>query len=251
MKATLSSPSLIAVIIFLILLMGGQRKIIHQYKYVVLFFLFYFIDNLAIALANHYPNLQITPNHLWEGFLLWGWSGKIYSIISILFLLYAIRSVLPFEKIGLTIRQHQGSIVPSIVVILLIALGSSAIGFLSPKGRFDPGLLLYLAILPGLNEELVYRGVLPACLDKLFHRKWDIASAKIGWSAIITTIMFGLLHGLWLNDRFELHIEIAWIRNAMFSGFIFAWLRERTGSLTMPILAHGAWDFFLFLSRMI
>ena len=251
MKAILSSLALIAMIIFLVLLMAGQMKMIHQYKYAVLYFLFYFIDNLAIALANHYLNLQITPNHLWEGFLLWGLSGKIYSIVSVLFLLCAIRSSLPFEEIGLTIRQHQGSIVPSSVIIFLIALGSSAIGALSPKGRFDLGLLLYLAILPGLNEELVYRGVLPACLDKFLPTKWDFASAKIGWSAIITTALFGLLHGLWLDDHFELHVEIVWIRNAMLSGIIFAWLKERTGSLIMPILAHGAWDFFLFLPRMI
>lgn len=251
MKAILSSLSLIAVIIFLVLLMAGRRKLIHHYKYVVLFFLFYFTDNLVIALANHYPNLQITPNHLWEGFLLWGWSGKIYSIVFILFLLHAIRSVLLFEETGLTLRQKQGSIVPSLIVILFIALGSSAIGFLSPKGKFDPSLLLYLAILPGLNEELVYRGVLPACLDRLFLGKWNIASAKIGLSAIITTVMFGLLHGLWLDDQFELHIEIVWIRNAMFSGIIFAWLKERTGSLVMSVIAHGTWDFFLFLPRMI
>ena len=251
MIALLSSLSLIALIIFLVLMIGGQRILIQHYKYVVLFFLFYFIDNLVIGLANHYPNLQITPNHLWEGFLLWGWSGKIYSIVSILFLLYAIRSFLPFEKIGLTLQQHQGSIAPSFVIIFLIALGSSVLGVLSPKGKFDPGLLLYLAILPGLNEELVYRGVMPACLDKPFPRKWDFASAKIGWSAIITSVMFGLLHGLWLDDHFELHVEIVWIRNALLSGIIFAWLRERTGSLIMPILAHGAWDFFLFLPRMI
>jgi len=165
--------------------------------------------------------------------------------------LYSIRSVLPFEEVGLTLRQHQGSIVPSLVIIFLIALGSSAIGGLSPKGKFDSGLLLYLAILPGLNEELVYRGVLPACMDKLFPKNWIFVSAKVGWSAIIATVTFGLLHGLWLDDHYKLHVEIIWIRNAVLSGFIFAWLRERTGSLIVPILAHGAWDFFLFLPRMI
>jgi membrane protease YdiL (CAAX protease family) len=124
-------------------------------------------------------------------------------------------------------------------------------GLLLTKGPFDLGLLLYLAILPGFNEELVYRGVLPAFLDRFFPKNWVLAAAKIGWGTIIPSILFGLLHGLWLDDHFELHVEIIWIRNALISGFIFAWLRERTGSLLMPIIAHGAWDFFLFLPRMI
>jgi membrane protease YdiL (CAAX protease family) len=78
-----------------------------------------------------------------------------------------------------------------------------------------------------------------------------VASARIGWAIVIPTVMFGLLHGLWLDEHFKLHLEVIWIRSALLSGFIFAWLKERTGSLIMPTLAHGTWDFFLFLPRMI
>src|SRR5574342_454288 len=246
MRAALSTQCLIGLIIFLILLITAQRKLIHRFRHVALFFLFYLVDNLAITLANHFPPLQITPNHVWEGFLFWGWSGKTYSILAILIVLHATRSLVSFEEVGLTIRQHSGSIPASLAVILLIVLYSVGLAFSSPKGEFDSGLLLYLAILPGLNEELVYRGVLPACLDRFFPKDWVLASAKTGWSTIIATMLFGLLHGMWLDDHFEFHVEMVWIRNALFSGFIFAWLRERTGSLIMPMIAHGAWDFFLF-----
>jgi uncharacterized protein len=242
---------LIGSITFLILLFAGRKKIFACSGYLVIFFLFYFIDNLAITLTNHFPGLQIVPNHTWEGFLLWGWSGKCYSIFIVLLLVYNIRSYLPLSEIGLTTRQHSGSLAPSLVVIFLIALGAFSLGVLAPRGKSDLGLLFYLAILPGLNEELVYRGVLPASLDRLFPKNWILASAKIGWGTLITTLLFGLLHGLWLDDHLDLHIEIVWIRNAFLSGLIFAWLKERTGSLLMPVIAHGAWDFFIFLPRMI
>lgn len=62
--------------------------------------------------------------------------------------------------------------------------------------------------------------------------------------------MFGLLHGLWLDSNLSFHVEVAALRNAVISGFIFAWLRVRTGSLVLPIVAHGLEDLLFFLPRM-
>jgi membrane protease YdiL (CAAX protease family) len=45
-------------------------------------------------------------------------------------------------------------------------------------------------------------------------------------------------------------VNLVALENATFSGLVFAWLRERTGSLLMPILAHGAEDVFFFAPRM-
>lgn len=251
MKSTLLTQLLIGLIAFLTLLVIGKREIIHHNRFIVIFFLFYFVDNLAIALANQFSSLQFIPNHLWGGFLICGWSGKVYSILITLILLYVFRSFLLLNEVGLSLKQSDGSLIPSAGIILIIALWSAFVGSHAPQGDFDIATLVYLAIMPGLNEEFVYRGILPACLDRLFSKNWTLASAKIGQSIVIMTMLFGLLHGLWLDDHFEIHIEIIWIRNALLSGFIFAWLRERTGSLIMPIVAHGAWDFFLFLPRMI
>jgi membrane protease YdiL (CAAX protease family) len=237
MSAVLLTQFLIGMITFLMLLIVGKRKILSQYRFVIIFFLFYFVDNLAIALANRFPGLQFIP--------------KTYSILITLALLCAFRSMLSPDEAGISLRQNTGSFVPSAGVLLAIALWSSFVGSHLPQGELSVSTLVYLAVMPGLNEELIYRGVLPACLDKIFSKNWSLAAAKVGWSTAITTVLFGLLHGLWLDDGFQSHIEVVWIRNALLSGFIFAWLRERTGSLIMPILAHGAWDFFLFLPRMI
>ncbi len=251
MKAVIATLLLIAVITLLIIIMIGRQEAIHRRKLIALFFLFYFIDNLAIVFANRFPEVQLIPNHVWNGFLICSWSGKAYSLLIVLLLLRLFRPVLNDSEAGLSVQHSQGSLLPSILIILAITLWSSFVGSQSPRGAFDPQTLLYLAVMPGLNEELVYRGILPVCLNKLFPMNWSVASAKIGWNLIIATVMFGLLHGLWLDDHFKLHLEVLWIRNAFLSGFIFAWLKDRTGSLIMPIIAHGAWDFFLFLPRML
>ena len=44
----------------------------------------------------------------------------------------------------------------------------------------------------------------------------------------------GLLHGFWLDDSFRVHIEMIAVWNTTISGFIFAWLKQATGSL-LPV----------------
>jgi hypothetical protein len=68
---------------------------------------------------------------------------------------------------GLTFRPRSGSILPSMTLLFIIGVVMFFWGNTFPKGEFDPGLL-HRAVLVGLNEELVYRGVLPACLHGRF-----------------------------------------------------------------------------------
>jgi membrane protease YdiL (CAAX protease family) len=100
--------------------------------------------------------------------------------------------------------------------------------------------------MPGLNEEIVYRGILGTD-DHPGNLKHEGLSVGI----IVTSLLFGLLHGFWLDKNLAVHIEMIALRNATISGLIFAWLRVRTGSLVMPILAHGLEDSLFFLPRMV
>jgi hypothetical protein len=216
-----------------------------------LFFAAYFLNNLAITLTNRLPGLQILPNHVWEGFLVCSWSGKLYSILVIVMLTFLCQSVLSKESVGLTLRQSEGSLLPATLVVLGLAAWALAVGFCSPKGQFDFKTLFYLAVMPGLNEELVYRGYLLAILNRLMPEKVTLFKAPIGWGVLVTSLLFGLLHGLWLDNSLAIHINGIALRNATLSAFIFAWLRERTGSLLVPIAAHGIEDVLFFLPRMI
>lgn len=73
----------------------------------------------------------------------------------------------------------------------------------------------------------------------------------MGCGVLVTSLLFGLLHGIWIDKNMSIQVDLIGLRNAILSGFIFAWLRERTGSLLTPIIAHGLEDMFFFLPRMI
>ncbi len=250
MAATFLTQICIALFVFLSLVVIQRKDIFNQGLQLALFFAVYFADNLLIVLTNRFSSLQMIPSHVWEGFLVCGWSGKLYSIIFAFMLLFLCRKILTKEEVGLTFHQNFGSILPTCLVILALAAWALYVGISSPKGKLDLQTLIYLAVMPGLNEELIYRGYLLGILDRRIPAKFSIFSAPTGWGVIITSVLFGLLHGFWLDSNLSVHIEVIALRNATISGLIFAWIRVRTGSLLMPVIAHGVEDVLFFLPRM-
>ena len=250
MAALILTQICIALLGLILLIRISGRRLSTYRPLLVLFFVVFFADNILIALANRFSNLQLIPNHVWEGFLVCGWSGKLYSILFAIVLFYLCRKVLTNEDAGLILRQNPGSFLHAGAVMFALSVWAWWVGIHSPKGEPDLQTLLYLAIMPGLNEEVVYRGILLGSLDKIMPARRIFLAAPIGWGVITTSLMFGLLHGLWLDSNLSFHVEVAALRNAVISGFIFAWLRVRTGSLVLPIVAHGLEDLLFFLPRM-
>jgi CAAX protease family protein len=251
MKAALLSQVVIALLILGIIVLVGMRRAVTNPRLIGLFFAISLLDNLIIVTTNQFPQLQFVPNGTWQEWLVWGWSGKLYSVIACLIVATLIRSVLSRQDLGLTLRQNPGSLKPALLVLVLMGVWSAFIGMSYPEGPFDSGMLLYMAILPGMNEELVYRGLLLGTLDRVFRKSWIVFGGNLGWGAIITSLLFGLLHGFWFDAHLGLHIDFMAVVFPGALGFVDAWLRERTGSLLMPILTHGVEDFLIFLFRML
>lgn len=251
MIETLLTIISIALIILALLILVQRKGVFTHPALLALFFAVFLIDNLIIALADRFSNLQLIPNRIWEGFLICGWSGKLYSVVCMMLLLYLTRGMLGKNDVGLTFHHNPGSILPACLVASFLAAWAFLVGISSPKGKFDLPTLAYLAIMPGLNEELVYRGVLLGILVKMFPGNLKLLGAPFGLGIIVTSLLFGLLHGFWLDNNLAVHIEWIALRNAAISGLVFAWLRARTGSLVMPLMAHGLEDFLFFLPRMV
>lgn len=94
------------------------------------------------------------------------------------------------------------------------------------------------AVLVGaVLEEIVFRGVLLALLDRALPQRWRIAGAYIGWGGVAMTIAFVALHGL----------RPGLLLGVVPAALLYLWLRERTGSLLAPIAAHLAWNLSVLL----
>jgi len=242
-----------SVFIFIILLsfLIDYKKSIKYWYILLLIFIIGFADNLFNDMIISYPFTQIVKSNIWNNYLYCNWSSKIYSIAFALILLFLLKNIITPHEIGFRIKQNNNSIIFSLIVILCFFIIASTIGILSKKGPFDVKTLLFLLILPGLNEEIIYRGFLLGLLNKIFDRNFKLLRTNFGWGAILISVAFGLLHGFNISSNYKLQFDYATIILTGSYGFIYAFVRERSGSLVFPIIAHSSADFFNILFRMI
>jgi membrane protease YdiL (CAAX protease family) len=227
------------------------RKSIKYWYILLLFFVIGFVDNAFNTITMTYPNTQLIKSHIFNNSLYFNWSAKLYSIVFALLLLIPLKNIITPSEIGLRLRQNDKSIKFSLIFILIFFLVASSIGLLSGKTSLDRETLLFTAIMPGLNEELIYRGLLLGLLNKIFERKYRLFKTNFGWGAIVTSLIFGILHGFQLGDNFQLQFDFFTIIISGIYGFIYALIKQRSGSLVFPVIAHSTVDFFNFFFRMI
>ena len=164
----------------------------------------------------------------------WNWSGKILALAVTLAI--AALPMFGWRKAGITLRQEQlrGALAATGVLVVLYAALAWAMG----AGGGDGETLAYQLTMPGLEEEIFYRGLFLLALDRAFTARVKVGGAALGWSLLLCSLVFGLIHGLGVRDG-------AWSFNLMafalpFIGSIPAvWLRAKTGSVVLPIVLHN------------
>lgn len=142
----------------------------------------------------------------------WNWGGKFASVLYWVLLLGLLLRLKPgFQPAdaGITLRQRPGSLRPVLwamagFIILQVVL-----------------TLLFQALMPGLDEEPLFRGLL-------------------------LVMLFGLVHGI-VYQGGEWRVSLLSIALTGFYGLVLLWMRERSGSLLMPIITHNAVNLTAFL----
>jgi membrane protease YdiL (CAAX protease family) len=190
-------------------------------------------DGLLLALPLVFP--AIRP----AGFD-YNWGGKILSLVLGLACVYVMRIVTATEA-GLTWTQRPGSMRPASIAVGAILLVELALFWL----MMDPIVPnvedhLFQLTLPGLSEELMFRGVLLALVDRAAPPRLRILGAEMGWGAVATSVLFGAVHSVSLASDWT--VTLNWMAGLLpfVGGFVFVWLRARTGSLVWPIVLHNA-----------
>jgi len=174
--------------------------------------------------------------------LKWNWVGKIAAIATSLLLL-ATLPMLSGTTVGLTWRQRPRSLGPALVVTALLCLFSWAVEAWAADGTdTSPERLLYQATMPGLDEELFMRGILLSLFVQGFGRSRERLGASFGLAEAAVTFLFAAGHGLRIADGAIMFDPLVFVVTGLL-GAGFAWLRQRTGSLVVPIFAHNLINF--------
>ena len=103
-------------------------------------------------------------------------------------------------------------------------------------------LFINLAVAAPIVEELFFRGYL---LDKLRNHYSDLISV------LITSILFGFIHWSPYADYLSGSSDFSRVPTTLFGGFLYGFLRIKTGSIWPSIICHSIWNsaifFLLFL----
>ncbi|MEO6453465.1 MAG: CPBP family intramembrane glutamic endopeptidase [Ginsengibacter sp.] len=171
----------------------------------------------------------------------WNWGGKTISLIIALIFIFSYKPIAP-RQFGLTTKIETKNARP----ILLICTGYSLIRLIlyltmtKEAGTFHIEAILYQATMPGIVEEVIFRGILLRLLNQAFvNPKWIFANVTFGWAAIITSLLFGLTHSTYFDNNYHIHFDFLNILRLTFDGFLFALLVEKTKSLIPSILFHN------------
>jgi membrane protease YdiL (CAAX protease family) len=115
-------------------------------------------------------------------------------------------------------------------------------------------LFLNYAVFVGFGEEILYRGYMQSRLNEVFGHPFRFFGVSFGWGALITNLLFGLMHVGIIRWILGVNYDVTWAWGlwTIFGGMVFSFVREKTGSILAPALLHGlpqaiAWVAMLFL----
>ena len=116
-------------------------------------------------------------------------------------------------------------------IIALGLLACFALNAISGMAARVVHTLVFVAFM----EEFFFRGYLQSRLNDAFGRPFHIAGVDMGAGLFLSAACFGLLHPLSSIDS----LPWPWALWTGVGGLLFGYLREKTGSVVAPTVAHG------------
>lgn len=234
----LLEPILHLVIILPLLLIFMKERTKENYLRVLSIVGCYFIYYFALTLQYHFDCFNIIGGS-------WNWDGKIYGIACGIAIYFIFRRQFN-ENNFFTLKQNKEglkSALKFVVAILAIAI----LGGVVNEKEFNLETLLFQISMPGIDEEIMYRGVLLGLMCSALR------AGGAAWrnpAIIINAVLFGLVHSLTLGDGALQFNSVNFIWTAIL-GYSFGYITIKTRSILIPMLTHNLYNFTLNLLAMI
>lgn len=234
----LLEPILHLVVILPLLLIFMKERTTKNYLRVLCIVGCYLIYYFALTLQYHFDCFNIIDGS-------WNWDGKIYGIVCGIAMYFIFRRQFN-ENNFFTLKQNKEGIKSAlkfVVVILSIAI----LGGVVNEKEFNLETLLFQISMPGIDEEIMYRGVLLGLMCSALR------TGGAAWRSpaiIINAVLFGLVHSLTLGDGALQFNSVNFIWTAIL-GYSFGYITIKTRSILIPMLTHNLYNFTLNLLAMI
>lgn len=159
------------------------------------------------------------------------WCGALILAVVQIALLFVVARVLRDKPSGVSL-----GLLSPILFTRWVAVSSTG-------GTARQALITFLtyALFVGFGEEILYRGYGHSRLNAAFGKPFTFHGVPYGWGTLIAALIFGVTHvGVlrWILGMSDA-VTWAWGIWTFFSGLVFAYVREKSGSILAPALLHG------------
>ena len=166
----------------------------------------------------------------------WNWQGKFLALAASLAI--AAHPAFGFARAGITLRQKAEGMPLTYGVAVMLCLIFAAIALIADNEPTSPETLAFQLTMPGFEEETFYRGIFLLALNEAFRSRWRALGIDWGWGAVLSCLIFGLGHGLEI-DGGAIAFDSLTVALSGGPALILIWLRERTGSIVLPVILHN------------
>lgn len=195
-----------------------------------------FLGLLILDQALLYLPLQTHLNDALH--LHWNWLGKLFVLAwAIPFLAFG---PITFTDAGFRKPKPGTTARAAMIVAVLALIAFIAHWFLRTETPRSAETILYQLTMPAVAEEVVFRGVLFAVIERAFGERGSIGppwwKSRAVW---LTAIAFALMHG-WgvVNGTIQFN-AMACVLPLVF-GTVAGGLRKYSGSIVFPMTLHSA-----------
>jgi len=218
----------IAPLIFLFIRKDNPKKT----KLLILFILYFIGYQILIRLPFYFSFFRFIEGN-------WNWSGKLLTIAgSFIFFFFFKKDFYPHHF--LTIKQEKKSLRKNAIIVIIISLIAILEGYLFYNESWNFETILFQSTLPGIDEEIAYRGIMLGILSSILIDKIRIFK-KITFnpSIWIIGIIFGLIHALKLNSDWEVSFNTFYFVKTFILGTVWSWMVIKSKSILLPIVSHN------------
>ena len=234
----LLEPLLHLVVVLPLLFIFIKERTRENYLRILSVVFCYLIYYFALTLQYHFDCFNIIKGA-------WNWDGKIYGLACGIVLYFLFRRQFADNNF-FTLKQNKEGLRSALKVALAIMCISLLGGIVNDK-EFNLETLLFHLFMPGIDEEIMYRGVLLGLMCSALR------TGNAAWrtpAILINAILFGLVHALSLGDGALQFNTMNFIWTGLL-GYGFGYITIKTRSILIPMLTHNLYNFTLNLLSMI
>ncbi len=236
----LLEPILQIIIIVPFALLFVNQRTRENYLRILFFALIYAVYQIVLVLPRLFQPLNLIESS-------WNWDGKIYGILFGVMCYFIFRKYFS-DNDFFTLKQDKDGFKKSSLVAIFIIILATTIGILLGSDKFNLETLAFQLTMPGIDEEIMFRGILLGLLLSALKSKILFLGNP---SVLLTAILFGLMHALTIDKNNSINFEPIYFVQTFIGGYAWGWVTMKTRSILLAILSHNFSNFFAALATML